>query len=163
MFCYRLSWKNRFFHVKQIVWNLMLYAFRNYLKLESWSDIKCLLLRWNSVWAFLLRLESCLLSDHLPHLHIPCWFKNSYHLLLILFMFCYHLSKKILFAQGLALYVVRIYISLKWFLTFSTWTASWGFIRWPLQLTSSSHSCRYNIQTTFHYILFMLYVLLLSF
>ena len=41
-------------------------AFRNYLKIRRWSDIRCFLLIWKSIWVFFLRLEGCLLSDHLP-------------------------------------------------------------------------------------------------
>ena len=40
--------------------------FRNYIKIGRWSDIRCFLLIWKSIWVFFLRLEGCLLSDHLP-------------------------------------------------------------------------------------------------
>ena len=45
-----------------ILWN----TFRNYIKIGRWSDIRCFLLIWKSIWVFFLRLEGCLLSDHLP-------------------------------------------------------------------------------------------------
>ena len=41
-------------------------SFRNYIKIGRWSDIRCFLLIWKSIWVFFLRLEGCLLSDHLP-------------------------------------------------------------------------------------------------
>ena len=44
----------------------MKWAFRNYIKIGRWSDIRCFLLIWKSIWVFFLRLEGCLLSDHLP-------------------------------------------------------------------------------------------------
>ena len=46
--------------------NCIKFSFRNYIKIGRWSDIRCFLLIWKSIWVFFLRLEGCLLSDHLP-------------------------------------------------------------------------------------------------
>ena len=70
-----------------LLFDSFMYPFRNYIKIGRWSDIRCFLLKWKSIWFFPLRLEGCLLSDHLPpnkpnfHLisdHLPnIWYQTG--------------------------------------------------------------------------------------
>ena len=64
-------------------------------------------------------------------------------ILVKLFYLCYSpaiRAKDLLLVQTCFSIGKIIFCSLLIYLTLSTWTASWSFVRWPLRFTSSSHS-----------------------